>query len=205
VQQSLGALNLITVHLGNGASMAAIKEGGCIDTTMGMTPLEGLVMGTRSGDIDPALPVFLSEQLNMPLKEIDTLLNKKSGLKGLCGANDMRELIEKRDRGEEQAALAFDVYTYRIKKYIGAYYAALGTLDMIVFTAGIGENSPDVREASCRGLENLGIVIDSKRNREQERRTREISAPQSRVRVLVVPTNEELEIARETQMVCKKE
>jgi len=128
----LSELDLITIHLGNGASMAALKNGKCIDTTMGMTPLEGLVMGTRSGDVDPALPFFLAGHLKMSLKEIDKLLNKDSGLKGICGTNDMREVMEKEKSGEERAKIALEIYTYRIKKYIGAYFAALGSLDAII-------------------------------------------------------------------------
>ena len=162
--QPLSELNLITIHLGNGASMAAVKKGMCIDTTMGMTPLAGLVMGTRSGDVDPAIPFFLADYLRMSLKDIDTLLNKDSGLKGICGANDMREVIEKKNAGDEQAKIALEVYTYRIKKYIGAYFAALENLDGIIFTAGIGENSAEIRELCCRGLNKLGIEIDLERN-----------------------------------------
>jgi acetate kinase len=165
----LGKVNLITIHLGNGASMAAIKKGKCIDTTMGMTPLAGLVMGTRSGDIDPALPFFLADHLGMSLKDIDTLLNKESGLKGMCGSNDMREVIQKRNGSDERAKVALEVYTYRIKKYIGAYYAVLGTLDGIVFTAGVGENSPEIREMCCHGLNELGIDIDSVKNERVKR------------------------------------
>ena len=198
-------INLITIHLGNGASMAAVKKGESIDTTMGMTPLAGLVMGTRSGDVDPALPFFLADHLGMSLKEIDTLLNKESGLKGLCGANDMREVIEKNNAGDERAHSALEVYTYRIKKYIGAYYAALGSLDAIVFTAGIGENSPEIRELSCQGLNKLGIVIDSERNRRADKGEREISTPESEVKILVIPTNEELRIAQETMKVLEEE
>ncbi len=196
-------VDLITIHLGNGASMAAVKKGKCIDTTMGMTPLAGLVMGTRSGDVDPALPFFLADHLGMSLKDIDTLLNKESGLKGMCGANDMREVIEKRNGGDERATVALEVYTYRIKKYIGAYFAALGSLDGIVFTAGIGENSPEIREMCCRGLDKLGITIDSTRNNKAEKEIREISLPESEVKVLVVPTNEELRIAQETKKVIE--
>ena len=197
--------NLITIHLGNGASMAAVKKGESIDTTMGMTPLAGLVMGTRSGDVDPALPFFLADHLGMSLKEIDTLLNKESGLRGLCGANDMREVIEKNNAGDERAHSALEVYTYRIKKYIGAYYAALGSLDAIVFTAGIGENSPEIRELSCQGLKKLGIEIDAVKNRTADKGEREISTPESAVKILVIPTNEELRIAQETMKVLEEE
>jgi len=205
LSKPLSDVNLITVHLGNGASMAAVEKGNSIDTTMGMTPLAGLVMGTRSGDIDPALPFFLADHLKMSLKEIDTLLNKKSGLKGLCGSNDMREVEDKKNKGDKQAGIALDVYTYRIKKYIGAYYAALGQLDGIVFTAGIGENSPEIREMCCENLNKLGIIIDKKKNKTTDKGEREISAPDSQVKILVIPTNEELRIAQETKKVVEGE
>lgn len=198
LKRPFDTLDLITVHLGNGASMAAIKRGKCIDTSMGMTPLEGLVMGTRSGDIDPALPFFLAERLGMGYREIDSLLNRESGLKGLCGTNDMRKVIEMRNRGDPRAKMALEVYCYRIKKYLGAYLAILGSPDAIVFTAGIGENSPVVRELSCDGLEHLGIVIDRERNYAHVGGIGEVSSPLSRVKVLVIPTNEELKIALET-------
>ena len=160
-------------------------------------------MGTRSGDVDPALPFFLADHLKMSLKEIDTLLNKKSGLKGICGSNDMREVIDKKNEGDEHARVALQVYTYRIKKYIGAYYAALGHLDGIVFTAGIGENSPEIREMCCDNLSKLGIIIDTKKNRTTDKGEREISAPDSQVKILVIPTNEELRIAQETKRVIE--
>ncbi len=203
--QPLSELNLITIHLGNGASMAAVEKGKCIDTSMGMTPLAGLVMGTRSGDVDPAIPFFLADYLRMSLKDIDTLLNKDSGLKGMCGANDMREVIEKKNAGDEQAKIALEVYTYRIKKYIGAYFAALENLDGIVFTAGIGENSAEIRELCCRGLNKLGIEIDLERNSKPGKEIREISSPGSEVKILVIPTNEELKIAQETRKVIEAE
>ena len=201
LNRPLDQLNMITIHLGNGASIAALKNGQCVDTSMGMTPLEGLVMGTRTGDVDPALPFYLANYLHMSLKEIDTLLNKESGLKGICGTNDMREVFEKKDKGDKRAKLALDIYTYRIKKYIGSYYAALGRLDAIVFTAGIGEHSPDVRKISCEGLENMGIIIDVKRNNSYKKGIGEISTADSRIKVLVVPTNEELRIAQETKKI----
>ena len=204
LDRPLTRLSLITIHLGNGASMAAIKNGRCIDTTMGMTPLEGLMMGTRSGDLDPAIPFFLADYLGMSLKEIDTLLNKESGLKGICGTNDMREVLAKKKAGDRQADIAISIYTYRIKKYIGAFYAALGILDGIVFTAGIGENASEIRKDACSGLENLGIEIDLQKNGSKERETRDISTQASRVKVLVIPTNEELKIALETQTVIEE-
>lgn len=199
----LNDLDLITIHLGNGASMAAIKKGKCVDTSMGMTPLEGLVMGTRSGDVDPALPFYLADYLNMTLKDIDNLLNKESGLRGICGINDMREVMRKRNNGDPQAAIAIDVYCYRIKKYIGAYYGALGRLDAIVFTAGIGENSPEIRELCCMGLNNIGIIIDSNKNYSQDPGIMEISSSESKVKILIIPTNEELKIAQETKKIIE--
>jgi acetate kinase len=196
-------LNLVTIHLGNGASMAAVRQGKCVDTTMGLTPLAGLVMGTRSGDVDPALPFFLADHLGMSLHEIDDLLNKRSGLKGLCGVNDMREVLEKKGRGDVRAETAVKVYAYRIRKYIGAFLAVLGRLDALVFTAGVGENSPEIRELCCRGLEGLGIEIDPARNGGAGGGIRDIAAPSGAVRILVVPTNEELRIAQETREVIE--
>ncbi len=200
----LDELNLITIHLGNGASMAALKNGISVDTTMGMTPLAGLVMGTRSGDIDPALTFFLADQLRMSVKEIDDLLNKNSGLKGICGSNDMREVLRKKDAGDDRAEIALKLYCYRIRKYIGAYFAALGSLNAIVFTAGIGENSPYIRERCCQGLHKLGIEIDVEMNNKRSKEIREISLEGSETRILVVPTNEELKIAQETEKVIEK-
>ena len=202
--QPLVELNLITIHLGNGASMAAVKLGKSVDTTMGMTPLAGLVMGTRSGDVDPALPFFMANHLGMSLRDIDEVLNKDSGLKGLCGTNDMRDVIEKKNAGDDRARIALEVYAYRIKKYIGAYFAALGSLDVVVFTAGIGENAPYIRELSCSGLNGLGIEIDEERNYGTGSGIREISSQKSKVKVLVIPTDEELEIAQETKTVLQK-
>jgi acetate kinase len=198
-------INLITIHLGNGASMAAVKQGRSVDTTMGLTPLEGLVIGTRSGDVDPALPYFLSANLGLSITEIDRLLNKESGLKGLCGINDMREVEERAEGGDDQAQLALDVYAYRIKKYIGAYYAALGRLDAIVFTAGIGENSPLIRRMCCTGLQDMGILLDEEKNAERSKTVRDISTKDSRIRILVIPTNEEKRIARETKRVISQQ
>ena len=199
--KALHECKLITIHLGNGASMAAVKHGRCVDTTMGMTPLEGLVMGTRCGDIDPALPFYLSNHLNMSLDDMDDVFNKASGLKGLCGENDMREVIRRCEDGDQAARRAVDVYTYRIKKYIGSYLAVLGRLDALVFTAGIGEHSPKIRELSVNGLEHLGVTIDLQRNLSPKEFDGEINQSDSRVKTLVVPTNEELKIAQETQKV----
>lgn len=195
---SLDKLNLITIHLGNGSSITAIQNGKSVDTSMGMTPLEGIVMGTRSGDIDPGILFFLANELKMDIAGLDALLNKKSGLKGLCGTNDMRDVLEKRKGGDPKAKLAFDLYVYRIKKYIGAYYAALGRLDSIVFTGGIGENSSEIRQGCLQGLENLGIILSDEKNTINNGESREINATESKVKVLVVPTNEELQIAKGT-------
>jgi acetate kinase len=191
-------LNLITLHLGNGASVAAVAGGRCIDTSMGLTPLEGLVMGTRSGDLDPAVVFYLHREAGLSVDDIDDLLNKRSGMLGLAGANDMREVERRAADGDEAAAEALDVYCYRIRKYVGAYAAALGRLDGLVFTAGIGENSDGVRAGVCQGLEGLGVTLNPNRNRARSGRPRTISADDSPVAVLVVPTNEELEIAEQT-------
>lgn len=191
-------LKLITIHLGNGCSMAAVRDGKCVDTTMGLTPLAGLVMGTRGGDIDPGVLIHLGKKYNLSVSEIDKILNKESGLKGLTGLNDMRDVLELKEKGDVKAKLALDIYTYRIKKYIGSYAAILGGLDAIVFTAGVGENSAYVREASCEGLEFLGISIDPSKNDKRAKGIRVISEDENRVKILVIPTNEELEIARQT-------
>jgi acetate kinase len=204
LDKPLSELNLITLHLGNGASMSAVQGGRCLDTSMGLTPLEGLVMGTRSGDVDPAIPFFLAKNLNLSLEKIDRLLNKESGMKGLCGTNDMREVEDRAAAGEEKAQTALDVYVYRIKKYIGSYFAAMGKLDALVFTAGIGENSPLVRERSCENLQGLGIEIDPEKNEESSKGIRDISSGQYPVKVLVIPTNEEKRIALETEAVLSE-
>jgi acetate kinase len=191
-------LHLITLHLGNGASAAAVAGGRCIDTSMGLTPLEGLVMGTRSGDLDPAVVFYLHREAGMSVDDIDDLLNKRSGLLGLAGANDMREVERRAAGGDQAAAEALEVYCYRIRKYVGAYAAALGRLDALVFTAGIGEHSERVRAGVCQGLDGLGVRLNPNRNRARSARLRTISADDSPVAVLVVPTNEELEIAEQT-------
>ncbi|MFB7939172.1 acetate kinase [Streptomyces sp. NPDC056049] len=191
-------VNVIVLHLGNGASASAVRGGRCVDTSMGLTPLEGLVMGTRSGDIDPAVTFHLKRVAGMDADEIDVLLNKKSGLVGLCGDNDMREIRRRVDEGDPAAALAFDIYIHRLKKYIGAYYAVLGRVDAVVFTAGVGENAAPVREAAIAGLEELGLAVDAELNAVRSGEPRVISPEYARVAVAVVPTDEELEIARQT-------
>ncbi len=190
--------NLITLHLGNGGSITAVKQGKSVDTSMGLTPLEGLVMGTRSGDLDPAIPHFLTRQAGMDIEEVNTLLNKESGLKGICGMNDMREIQKAVEKRDKTARTAFDIYTYRIKKYIGAYLAVVGRTDAIVFTAGVGENSPETRRAACAGMRHLGICLDDAKNEAPSKEPRAIHAPSSSVKILVVPTDEELMIALET-------
>ena len=196
--QPLDELNLIVLHLGNGASAAAIASGKSMDTSMGMTPLEGLVMGTRSGDLDPGVILHLAREAGMSVDEIDADLNGQSGLEGLCGVSDMRDALEREREGDPRAKLALDVYTYRIRKYIGAYMAALGRVDGIVFTAGVGENSPDIRARTCAGLEGLGVELDETRNRAKRNDARPIHRDGASIAVLVVPTNEELEIAEQT-------
>jgi acetate kinase len=191
-------VNVIVLHLGNGASASAVRGGRCVDTSMGLTPLEGLVMGTRSGDLDPAVIFHLQRVGGMSMDEIDTLLNKRSGLFGLCGDNDMREIRRRIDEGDEQARLAFDIYIHRLKKYIGAYYAVLGRVDAVAFTAGVGENASPVREAALAGLEELGLAVDGELNAVRADRPRLISPENARVAVAVVPTDEELEIATQT-------
>ncbi len=192
-------VNLITCHLGSGCSITAIEKGKSVDTSMGFTPVEGLVMGTRSGDVDPAVILYLMSKDELTLHDMSTLLNKFSGLYGLSGeSSDMRELIAAVAHGDEQAKLAIEVFVYRIRKYIGAYMAVLGHVDGLVFTGGIGENVPQVREKSCEGLSEMGVSIDSSKNLATVDREGEISNESSRLRVMVIPTNEELLIARDT-------
>jgi len=188
--------NLISIHLGNGASMAAIKKGKSIDTSLGMTPLPGLVMGTRSGDIDPAIIFYLHEKVGLPISEVNNILNKESGMKGLTGHNDLRQITEDAENGNEEAHLALAIYSYRIKKYIGAYLAVIGKVDALIFTAGVGEHSATIREMSVAGLEHLGISLHAKRNIEA-RGACDIAQNKSAVRILIIPTNEELEIAHQ--------
>lgn len=183
LEKDLSELNLISLHLGNGCSATAIQKGKSIDTSMGMTPLEGLVMGTRSGDIDPALHFYLQRDAGYTCEEIGVLLNKQSGLKGLCGVSDMRQLQSMADAGNKAAQLAEDIFVYQIKKYLGAYFAILGGLDAVIFTGGIGENSARIREKVCSGLEHMGIGLQA----------------DAEIPAIVIPTNEELEIALNTQ------
>jgi acetate kinase len=190
--------NLITAHLGNGASITAVRGGHSVDTSMGFSPLSGLMMGTRSGDIDPAIVYFLGAKVGMSLPEIDALLNKQSGLLGVCGASDLRDIEARHAAGDAAATLALEMYTYRIKKFIGSYMAVLGRVDALVFTAGVGENSAFVRRHVCAGLENLGLKLDEGKNALTSGHLREIQTDDSPLKILVVPTNEELEIASQT-------
>jgi acetate kinase len=198
VGRDVGELNQIVLHLGNGCSASAVRGGVAVEASMGLTPLQGLVMGTRSGDVDPGLHTFLHNELGLSVGDIDTLLNKQSGLKGMAGVNDFRELETRRAAGDEDAQLAFEVYVHRLKHYVGAYLALLGRLDVLSFTAGVGENNPALRAAVADGLDGLGIVVDETRNTEPSRVARVISPEGPPIRVTVVPTNEELAIARET-------
>jgi acetate kinase len=196
---------LITCHLGNGCSMTAVAGGRCIDTSMGLTPLEGLVMGTRSGDLDPAAIWFIMEHEHIDTDEVDVLLNKRSGLLGLSGvSSDMRDVLAAADDGSERAQLALDVYCYRVCKYIGAYSAALGGLHAVAFTAGVGENSPLIRARCVQGLEFLGLELDETANEAAAGgdEPTDVSPAGSAARVLVIPTNEELMIARDTAEIC---
>lgn len=196
--RDLGTLRQLVFHLGNGASVTAIDGGRSVETSMGLTPLEGLVMGTRSGDLDPAALVHLSRRAGYSIDDLDTLLNSRSGLKGLAGRSDMRDILAGRESGDEAATLAFDVYIHRLRAYAGAYIAQLGGVDVISFTAGVGENAAAVRAEAMATLGFAGVEIDPARNEARQRGIRRISTDDSRVTVLVVPTNEELEIARQT-------
>jgi acetate kinase len=188
-------INLITIHLGNGCSISAVKGGKSIDTSLGFSPLPGLVMGTRSGDIDPSIIFHLIRQHGFSYQEIETTLNKESGLKGLTGFTDLRDIHKKRKGGDKAAELALEIYCYRIKKYIGAYLAAIGPLDAIVFTAGVGENDSFVRAKTLDGLEHLGIKLDLEENNKIESGIRELHHSESSIKLLVVPTDEEKQIA----------
>ncbi|MDR2460468.1 MAG: acetate kinase [Deltaproteobacteria bacterium] len=199
------SLRIITCHLGNGASITAIKGGKSQDTSMGLTPLEGVIMGTRSGDLDPAIVIHVMEIKNKTPKEMDNLLNKQSGVLGLSGigSSDLRDIEEAANKGNQQCAQALDIYAYRIKKYIGAYLAALGGLDILVFTAGAGENSSTLRASVLSGLDGLGFKLDTEKNDVRSSEPRVISTPDSLYKIMVIPTNEELAIAESTEQVLK--
>lgn len=196
--RELQQTNCITCHLGNGCSITAVRDGCSVDTSMGLTPLEGLIMGTRSGDIDPAIAFYLADH-GFDLNTMNNLFNKRSGLLGVSGqSNDMRTLTDEAAAGNHRAQLAIEMFCYRLKKYIGAYYAAVGELHAVVFTGGIGENAASVRALTCDGLQNLGIELDPGRNEAKATGERDVSTPESRVRILVIPTDEEGVIADET-------
>jgi acetate kinase len=194
----LGDLRQVILHLGNGCSASAVRGGRAVDTSMGLTPLQGLVMGTRSGDVDPGLHAYLAREAGLSLDEIDTVLNKRSGVLGLSGVNDFRHLEQRLAAGEADARLAFDIVVHRIKHYVGAYLAILGGIDVLVFTAGVGENSISLRAGVTEGLEELGITVDRAQNAARSQQARVISPEGAKVVVAVVPTNEELAIARQT-------
>jgi acetate kinase len=193
-------LKMVTAHLGNGASMTAVDHGESVDTSMGFTPLEGLIMGTRSGDMDPYIPLFIQMEENLTPQETNDLLNKKSGLFGITEKyTDMRDVLDAEKEGDKTAILAIEMYCYRVRKYIGAYAAAMGGLDAVVFTAGVGENSDEIREKILKDLKFLGIEIDAKLNFEAWRKLMDISTPDAKVKTIVVPTDEEFVIAHETK------
>jgi acetate kinase len=197
-------LKIITCHLGNGSSVAAIENGKCVDTSMGFTPLEGLLMGTRCGNIDPAIIPFLMKKENMTMEEIDTYINKKSGVLGVSGvSSDFRDIEKAAKEGNERAQLALDMFTYEVVKFVGSYAAAMNGVDAIIFTAGVGENSIEMRENISKGLEYLNTKIDNEKNNVRGKE-REISTDGSKVKLFVIPTNEELMIARDTKSICTK-
>jgi len=197
-------LKIVTCHLGNGASVAAVKHGKSIDTSMGFTPLEGLAMGTRCGDLDPAIVKFVAEKEGLDLNGVDKLLNKQSGVLGVSGvSSDFRDIEEAAEKGNERAELALKIFAYRVRKYIGAYAAAMGGIDAIVFTAGLGENSDVMRASICEGLEFLGVEVDPAKNNVRGKEV-DISKDGSKVRVLLIPTNEELMIARDTKELVER-
>ena len=200
--KDLKGLKIITCHLGNGSSIAAVMNGHSVDTTMGFTPLAGVPMGTRSGDIDPAILTFLMNNKGMSAADVDALLNKKSGVFGIEGYSDFRDLTAGRNNGDEKCALALDMFTYSVKKCVGAYAAAMGGVDAIVFTAGVGENTPHIRASIVEGLEYMGVEIDNELN-EVWGEERDITKAGSRVKTLVIPTNEELMIAKDTARLVK--
>ncbi|QAY66120.1 acetate/propionate family kinase [Paenibacillus protaetiae] len=205
--QPLEQLKMVSCHIGNGASCTAILDGKSFDTSMGMTPLEGLMMGTRSGDLDPAIVPYVMNKEELTLNEVNSMLNKHSGMLAVSGlSSDMREVEQAMNEGDSRAKLAFDMYVYRLRKYIGAYAAGMNGIDVLLFTAGVGENSSTLRRAVCEGLTFLGIELDEERNSVRSKETRYISADSSKVKVLVVPTNEELLIARDTyELVQRKQ
>ena len=202
--KDINKTNLVTLHLGNGCSICAVEKGKCKDTSMGMTPLAGVMMGTRTGDIDPAIVGYLLKVSGMTLKELDMVFNKKSGLMGVCGLNDMRDIHEASQKGDTKALLALEMFCRQIKKYIGAYAAVLGRVDALVFTAGVGENDPVVRAKICENLSFLGIVIDPEKNRQKNSSPFYVHSRGSRIQTWVIPTNEELQIAQDAMEIMNK-
>ena len=201
LKKDIKNLKIISCHLGNGASICAIKNGKSFDTTMGFSPLDGLVMGTRSGSIDPTIPIYLMKNNNLSIEEVYNLLNKKSGVLGISEvSSDFRDIEEEAMKGNKKASLALDIFHYRIKTQIGSYIAALNGVDIIIFTAGVGENGPETREAILKDMEFFGIVLDKEKNKVRGK-IQEISAENSKVKIFVIPTNEELVIARETKKI----
>ncbi len=206
LEKKIEETKIITCHLGNGCSMAAVLGGKSVDTSMGLTPLEGIMMGTRSGDIDPALIFYLTDKHNGDMKAVNNMLNKNSGLKGVSGvSNDMRDVRAARDNGNKRALLALNIFKYRLKKYIASYAAAMGGVDAIVFTGGIGENVWEVREDSLTGLEFMGVKINSELNKTIFSKETDISAADSKVKVFIIPTNEELVIARDAMILFENQ
>ncbi len=204
MKKKAASINVITLHLGNGSSLAAVQGGTCVDTSMGLTPLAGVVMGTRTGDMDPAIVPFIMEREHLTPAQMDKLMNKESGILGLSGvSNDLREVIAQAEAGNERARLALDVFVYSVQKYIGAYHVALGGADAIVFTAGIGEKSPYLRDRICRGLTGIGVKLDAGKNRKNISQEAPIHAQGSKIKVWVVPTREEYMIAAETVRVIR--
>ncbi|TKX31948.1 acetate kinase [Campylobacter estrildidarum] len=198
------SVNVISAHLGNGASVCAVENGKSVDTSMGFTPLEGLIMGTRCGDMDPAIIPFISKARGLSIEEIDSLMNKKSGVYGICGYNDFRDIESRVEKGEDRARLAFDMFCYRLVKYIGAYLAVLPGTDGIIFTGGIGENSALVRQKVCERLSHLGIELDLNLNSQRISTERIVSTVNSKIKVCIIPTDEEFEIARVTEELVNK-
>ncbi|WP_297101476.1 acetate/propionate family kinase [uncultured Draconibacterium sp.] len=194
---------IVTLHLGNGASMAAVKAGVCVDTTMGMGPLSGLIMGTRSGDIDPAIIFYLANQKGYSVEEISDLLNKESGMKGLTGLTDMRDIEKAYREGDKDSKLALEMYAYRAKQYVGSYASAMNGVDALVFTAGIGENDTHIREMVCEDMDYLGITWDAQKDKNRNDGIHEINVDGAKVKVLIIPTNEELEIAKQSLALVK--
>ena len=199
LEEDVKDLKIITCHLGNGASIAAVQNGICVDTSMGFTPLEGLVMGTRCGDIDPAIVTFLQDAENLTSDQVNDIMNKKSGVFGISGvSSDFRDIETAAAEGNERAKLAIDIFAQKVRKYIGAYIAEMNGVDAIVFTAGVGENGIDMRKTICAGLDNLGIMLDDEKNNVRGK-DRVISTDDSKVKIVLIPTDEELTIARDTK------